>query len=709
MLMEPKKHILWVLLSLIGWYSPAQARDSVNVKSAVKEATLFFEGAHLTRNGSVNLTAGEHLLIFDDLPYGIELSSLQFKPLDGMEVKSVRPLQYRMKSNLKSKAEKQIEKQLDSLDIIQRKLILRIEVLKSQRYVIERNTEISPSKLTVEELKSLSDFYSDKIGTIETEIIDIDQKLIELNKASKEFYKELNKLATDRLRPGCKVYVDVRCKSNLKGDVQLNYFTVEAGWIPKYDFHVSSISMPLSIIHKADVFQKTGEHWDNIKLKVSNVEPNSSQSIPNEKVWKLDKKYPYDSQNDGKRKAGALTGQVMNLETGEPVSYALVQVLKDNSLIAKGISDKNGVYLIRPIFPGKYDLVCNYVGISNFKKENIEIETGEKNIVNINLSRYQPLVEKDVEQKVYKDEIAHMPVRSTAGIAAKVGGVYVSDDGSSLNLRSSRSQENYYYIDGIRVRGSSNVPQQGIEEISVLSGGIPASYGELSGGVISNSGYYNSSQSYSRSKVSTNQINSLETSVNITHIEYELKEPYSLQSDGLNSEIELLESVVEAEYVYHVYPSINNEAYLIANIPEFGQLNLLKAEASIYYESAYVGKTEISPSIVKDTLELSVGKDSKIVAHKEINKEFNKQIFLKKGYRKELGWSVSVKNEHAEAINLVIHDQIPISKSSNIEIELVELSGGEPDEKGLIEWKEYLASGQSIEKKLLISAKVSTN
>ena len=99
-----------------------------------------------------------------------------------------------------------------------------------------------------------------------------------------------------RLRPGCKVYVDVRCKSNLKGDVQLNYFTVEAGWIPKYDFHVSSISMPLSIIHKADVFQKTGEHWDNIKLKVSNVEPNSSQSIPNEKVWKLDKKYLFDSR-----------------------------------------------------------------------------------------------------------------------------------------------------------------------------------------------------------------------------------------------------------------------------------------------------------------------------------------------------------------------------------------------------------------------------
>ena len=661
MLMEPKRHILWVLLSLIGWYSPAQARDSVNVKSAVKEATLFFEGAHLTRNGSVNLTVGEHLLIFDDLPYGIELSSIQFKPLNGMEVKSVRPVQYQVKS--KSKEELAIDDQLEALDVQAKRLQLQIGVLQSERKVIEKNTAISPSKLSVDELKSLSSFYSGRINQIEAEIIDLKLKLLDLKDEAKSLLEKMNELSAKRLVSGSKVFVDVQCKKSVRGDVKLSYFSDAAGWMPKYDFHVHSISQPMKIKHKADVYQNTGEDWNKIKLKVSNTDPKSSQSIPQEKVWRLDRKYPYETADKGPSGVGSISGYVRDLHTQDPLPFANVVVKQNDKFISGGTTDIDGMYLIKPLDNGVYSVEISTIGMQTAVVNGVKIKANDKTNLDVELItkaemlqefavvEYKvPLFEKDqtVSGSTFSsNDIRHTPTRSASGVS------------SSSNVRGARSDVNYYFVDGI--------------------------------------------------KIQNNQLNALAATSNITHIEYELKEPYSLQSDGLNSEIELLESVVEAEYVYHVYPSINNEAYLIANIPEFGQLNLLKAEASIYYESAYVGKTEISPSIVKDTLELSVGKDSKIVAHKEINKEFNQQIFLKKGYRKELGWSVSVKNEHAEAINLVIHDQIPISKSSNIEIELVELSGGEPDEKGLIEWKENLASGQSIEKKLLISAKVSTN
>jgi len=42
----------------------------------------------------------------------------------------------------------------------------------------------------------------------------------------------------------------------------------------------------------------------------------------------------------------------------------------------------------------------------------------------------------------------------------------------------------WIYIDGIKVRGSSALPKSAVEEISVITGGIPANIGDATGGVI---------------------------------------------------------------------------------------------------------------------------------------------------------------------------------------------------------------------------------
>jgi outer membrane receptor for ferrienterochelin and colicin len=42
----------------------------------------------------------------------------------------------------------------------------------------------------------------------------------------------------------------------------------------------------------------------------------------------------------------------------------------------------------------------------------------------------------------------------------------------------------WVYIDGIKVRGSSALPKSAIEEVSVITGGIPANIGDATGGVI---------------------------------------------------------------------------------------------------------------------------------------------------------------------------------------------------------------------------------
>jgi hypothetical protein len=41
-----------------------------------------------------------------------------------------------------------------------------------------------------------------------------------------------------------------------------------------------------------------------------------------------------------------------------------------------------------------------------------------------------------------------------------------------------RRGDTYYYIDGIKIRGSANLPKSAIEEVSVITGALPINFGD---------------------------------------------------------------------------------------------------------------------------------------------------------------------------------------------------------------------------------------
>ena len=98
-----------------------------------------------------------------------------------------------------------------------------------------------------------------------------------------------------------------------------------------------------------------------------------------------------------------------------------------------------------------------------------------------------PLIDKDGGSSggtVTREDLSKMPGRSAASIASTVAGVSgAGTDG--LSVRGSRSSGTFYYIDGIKVRGSTNLPKAALEEVSVITGGVPANYGDATGGIIS--------------------------------------------------------------------------------------------------------------------------------------------------------------------------------------------------------------------------------
>ncbi|MEX1191488.1 MAG: von Willebrand factor type A domain-containing protein [Brumimicrobium sp.] len=99
-----------------------------------------------------------------------------------------------------------------------------------------------------------------------------------------------------------------------------------------------------------------------------------------------------------------------------------------------------------------------------------------------------PLINKDggaQAQTITREDIMRMPVRSAQGVASTIGGVNSNASNDALNVRGMREDANYYYIDGVKVVGSSNLPKSYIGSIKVYNHSIPAYYGDVTGGVIS--------------------------------------------------------------------------------------------------------------------------------------------------------------------------------------------------------------------------------
>jgi len=99
-----------------------------------------------------------------------------------------------------------------------------------------------------------------------------------------------------------------------------------------------------------------------------------------------------------------------------------------------------------------------------------------------------PLIQKDGGASgttITREDIAKLPMRSAFGMAGTVGGVNQTQDPFGLHIRGARTEQNAYYLDGMRLNSLNGIPKSYIQEVQVLTGGIPACYGDATGGIIS--------------------------------------------------------------------------------------------------------------------------------------------------------------------------------------------------------------------------------
>ncbi|MCB9230038.1 MAG: TonB-dependent receptor [Bacteroidia bacterium] len=202
---------------------------------------------------------------------------------------------------------------------------------------------------------------------------------------------------------------------------------------------------------------------------------------------------------------GSLQAQVQTTKlkgkvakNGEELAASTVKVFQDGHLVMGVITDSLGNYSITNMNAGTYTLQVWYLGQEIAIMEDVVVQDGKYKTVNFAISemddqvihdyRDNPMMDIDnVSSGSFVDRktIEKLPVRQPEDIIRILPGVNSTSERDPLKIRGARPGATVMFVDGVKVIGNTNLPNAMIEQVSVITGGIPAEFGDVSGGVIS--------------------------------------------------------------------------------------------------------------------------------------------------------------------------------------------------------------------------------
>lgn len=197
---------------------------------------------------------------------------------------------------------------------------------------------------------------------------------------------------------------------------------------------------------------------------------------------------------------GKLAGTIKDAQTGEPLIGANIIIEGTNFGAA---TNTNGEFVILNISPGKYNVKFSFIGYETILMQDVTIIVDQTTTLSVKLNpetiqvdevvvtARTPLIQKDVTSSIAvitREQIEALPVTKFTELLRLQAGV--TGNGANLHVRGGRSNEVAYMIDGTIVVDpllgglATDINNDAIQEMSLLSGTFNAEYGNALSGVV---------------------------------------------------------------------------------------------------------------------------------------------------------------------------------------------------------------------------------
>lgn len=202
----------------------------------------------------------------------------------------------------------------------------------------------------------------------------------------------------------------------------------------------------------------------------------------------------------GMAQQGRIHGTI--LDKGTPQPFVKVQLLKDDRMTGIGaLTDAEGKFEFNLLDPGDYTV--EVIGVEKSYFQNLNVGSGEWERMAMDLSKSEgsstviPGAEIFGAKEIFNVDpvqpltISHADIvksgnnRDISSFVANSGAPIVQKDaGDPMSFKGGRPDANATYIDGMKLRGTDQLPLGAIEQITVMASGLPAEFGDVTGAVV---------------------------------------------------------------------------------------------------------------------------------------------------------------------------------------------------------------------------------
>lgn len=281
---------------LFALHLPLVYADTLNADSHIEKVTVYPDRALVYRAASQAIPAGEHELVFANLPANIDENSLQFNANAagaGVQILHVSSTPDVRQTSASSRIN-DVAGQIDALEQQIARLEDQIKVDDNQISFI-RNYQNGHSvqmrdvqPLSQDAFIGLMSFTGEQlIKAMQTRRGHLQEKeqLIARLKVLAQRKAQLAQSADNETR---KVVVTLRAAEPATIDSALSYVVAGAAWSPVYDARYDSTTGKLSLNYFGQISQDTSEDWSNVAITLSTAQPVTGVSLPQLDPWRVD-------------------------------------------------------------------------------------------------------------------------------------------------------------------------------------------------------------------------------------------------------------------------------------------------------------------------------------------------------------------------------------------------------------------------------------
>jgi len=282
---------LCVLLLITGLASAAE------VETKITAVTLYPSMAMVTREGTVQLSAGENEITIPNLPAILVDESVRLSLSDDadVQIQNVRTDKWFLEKPEEQKI-KQLQQQIEevSQQIVQsqneiqvlrtkEKFLASIQVASGQ----QSSQALAAGKMDAASWAATLEFLGKNLTGVYAGIAELEVRTQELKNKKEALQKQLEQAQHSTPKQAKSVSFVLQANKSQAEHLTVEYLLDQVSWKPNYEIRALPMAEKVELHYRARVTQLTGEDWDDVNLILSTASPARGAQAPELHPWDL--------------------------------------------------------------------------------------------------------------------------------------------------------------------------------------------------------------------------------------------------------------------------------------------------------------------------------------------------------------------------------------------------------------------------------------